>query len=282
MLIDTHSFETMKTSMKQYLNIDDGVLADFFRLAEKKCTQGIFCDGDILSNDIDEFIGNHVGASSIERVMFFHLSRRLNSANSDYSGTNLFDILTTKNALSNFLESHNISFIPNGKHLIILFNGKTVSIEDTFIDGVCYLRSRLGYNEGREDYCFNGFAFKDLLYKNSYARSLYEAPELIQQLSSFLHYPSLLNDFAENSRYYCLEYIVPLDIVLFDDIDDLPQTEKSKYFLNQVMTRLYEYATSDPRYLSDNANPILRLADDGTMKEEYFVDKEEITLDMLR
>ena len=37
---------------------------------------------------------------------------------------------------------------------------------------VCYLRSRLGYNTGKENYCFNGFAFRDQLMKNLYTRQL--------------------------------------------------------------------------------------------------------------
>lgn len=57
--------------------------------------------------------------------------------------------------------------------------------------------------------------------------------------------------------------------------------EKVKYLLIQILNRLYEYHTHDIRYMFDHENPIIRLMDNDTMKEQYYLTKEEITWEML-
>lgn len=282
MHIDTHSFETMKETLCQYFDIKADQLLDFFHLLDSDCIKGGFFNGDILDDGIDRFVAEHIPANKIDEILFFHLGRRLNLAHDIFSGDNLFDALTTKNELSCFLKEHEITFIPEGNQLNILFKGRMIPLENTFRDGVSYLRRRLGYNQGRGDYCFNGFAFKDLLYRNIYATNLFDGPELIQSLASFFRYPDLKADYVQKSTYYCLEYLIPLRIVLFDKNDCLSQEEKNEYFLNQIVNRLFKYSTTDKRYLTDDDNPILRLTDDDTLHEEYLVCKEEITLDMLQ
>ncbi|MGN1089304.1 MAG: hypothetical protein ACI4Q6_02785, partial [Huintestinicola sp.] len=84
-----------------------------------------------------------------------------------------------------------------------------------------------------------------------------------------------------NSKYYCMEYVVPLDMIVFDDNETLIGDSKIKYLLNQVLNRLLEYKTSNIRYMTDHSNPIIRLADSDTLSDKYFVGKEEITREML-
>ncbi len=74
----------------------------------------------------------------------------------------------------------------------------------------------------------------------------------------------------------------PLEKIMFDDNEKLSIEEKAIYLLNQVLNRLYEYFSSDIRYMFDHDNPIIRLADTDMMDEKYFMSKEEITWDMLR
>ena len=157
-----------------------------------------------------------------------------------------------------------------------------MSLERTWESHVPYLRSRLGYIKGREDFCFNGFAFKDLLYKNDYARSLYGVPEFIGVLAEYLRYGKLASDYFAHSHYCCYEYRVPLERVLFDDNDSMSQGRKETYLLEKILQRLYEYSVRDTRYMWDDDNPILRLADDDIMQAEFFVAKEEITNEMLK
>lgn len=78
-----------------------------------------------------------------------------------------------------------------------------------------------------------------------------------------------------------ISYCVPIEKVLFDGNDTMLSSDKPKYVLNQVLHRLYDYSVSDIRYMSDHENPVIRLKDDDTMQEDYFVCKEEITWEML-
>ena len=145
---------------------------------------------------------------------------------------------------------------------------------------VCYLRSRLGYNSGREDFCFNGFAFRDLLMKNQYTRQLQDCPEILECLESYLRIKGLAKDYAEKSVYYCFMYRFPVRCVIFDGKDDLTVEEKQLHLLNQVAYRLYQYS-GDSRYLYDHDNPILRLKDDDNASVDCLVFTEIITPDML-
>lgn len=117
--------------------------------------------------------------------------------------------------------------------------------------------------------------------QNSYAQHLYSAPEFLGKLAEFLEDSDNKKDYFNNSKYYCLEYIVPIDKVYFDNNEKLEKLDKQKYLLNQVLHRLYEYSIRESRYMFDNDNPIIRLSDYDVMQEEYFVSKEEITMEML-
>lgn len=150
MYIDTHTHDTMLQGICNYWGILPETLSKFFHETAKKCTQGIYCDGNILDKEIDLFIHANSSPSPIDEILFFHLGRRLNGAD-DTIGNNLHELLTTETPISSFLKEHNIQFVENTGHLEILENGVPVSLENTYKAGVCYLRSRLGYNVGRED-----------------------------------------------------------------------------------------------------------------------------------
>ena len=197
-------------------------------------------------------------------------------------GNNLFDLLSTQNAMTLFLKEHDVTFEVCDKHLNLIYKGKEVSLEDTYQENIPYLRRRLGHNENRIDFCFNGFLLKDLLYRNNYVSALYDVPERIGVLAEFLKRKDMGTDYFDNSKYYCFEYCVPLEKIMFDDNEKLSIEEKAIYLLNQVLNRLYEYFSSDIRYMFDHDNPIIRLADTDMMDEKYFMSKEEITWDMLR
>lgn len=181
-----------------------------------------------------------------------------------------------------FLKEHDVEFSVCNNHLGIIYKGVQVSLEDTYQEHVPYLRWCLGYNQKRIDYYVNGFMFKDLLYRNSYARELYDVPEFIgyfSHISKASRYWYRL--FCDNSRYYCFEYCIPSNKVLFDEKDSLSDNQKGKCVLNQILHRLYEYHTHDVRFMFDHENPIIRLTDSDTMNEKYYVTKEEITWEML-
>lgn len=281
MYIDTHSYDTMLKGACDYFNVTSLELLNFFITTADICIHEKCCNGDLLNDEIDKFIKQNTPKQNIDKILFFHLGRRLNSGDT-IGGNNLYELLTNETPLSNFLAKHNVTFSIKDGHLEINENGMQVSLENTFESKVCYLRSRLGYNVGREDFCFNGFAFKDLIYKNHYAINLYQGPEFITQLSSLLKRSDIENDYFDNSTYYCFEYLVPLELILFDNSDKLNQGEKVIYFLEQLLMRLFEYTRTNSEYMFDDDNPILRLADNVNMPNEYYCNREIITFEMLR
>ena len=282
MYIDTHTKETMQQAVCQFFNIAVEELYQLFEIAGKiSCTQN-YMDGDKFNNVINEFIDFKMPNKPIDQILFFHLGRRLNSVGNCGEGKNLFELLSTENAMSKFLKNHEVAFQSNEGHLDLYYKGKLMSLNNIEKEYVPYLRWRLGYNSNRIDYCFNGFMLRDLLYRNNYARELYDVPEFIGVLATFLRNRNIETDYFRNSKYYCFEYLVPIEKVYFDDVENLPKEGKQQYLLNQVLHRLYDYTVTDIRYMFDHDNPILRLVDDDVMQEEYFITKEEITWEMLR
>lgn len=215
-----------------------------------------------------------------EEILFFHLSRRLIGSENEIS-YNLQELLTSNNSFSEFLNTHQIIFKKAAGNKILLYYGdKQISLENTRSIDVCYLRSRLGYNSGREDFCFNGFAFRDLLMKNQYTGQLQESPEILECLERYLRIKGLVEEYAKKSNYYCFKYRFPMGRVIFDGKDDLTVEEKQLYLLNQVAYRLYQYS-GDSGYLYDHDNSILRLKDDDNASVDYLVSTERITPDMI-
>ena len=281
MYIDTHTKETMEKSICSYLGVTLQDLSVLFNLAGNEAQQDKFLDGDKLNDIFNSFIKAHMPNKELDEVLFFHLSRRLNTASDCNVGNNLFELLSTENAMTLFLKEHDVEFVVCDKHLNLIYKGKEISLDDTNKEHIPYLRWRLGHNANRIDFCINGFLLKDLLYRNSYARELYDVPEFIGVLATFLKRRDIGTDYFDNSKYYCFEYCLPLAKVMFDEKDSLAEEQKVKYLLNQILNRLYEYHTHDIRYMFDQENPIIRLTDHDTMDEQYYISKEEITWDML-
>lgn len=282
MFLDTHSKNSMEQSVCNYLSISLNELNNTLEKASLSASNGLFFNGNIFDNVINDFICSHLPMQQIDEILFFHLGRRLHNADSIKYGSNLYDLLTQDSELCRFLNQHKVTFQPKDGHLELYYNEQYVSLENTYETKVSYLRSRLGYISGRQDYCFNGFAFKDLLYKNHYAQELSDVPEFIGVLADFLNKRRIGTDYYENSTYYCYEYCVPIEFVLFDNNQGMVLEDKKIYIVNQIFNRLHYYLYSDITYMSDDENPILRLKDFVTMDEKYFVGKEKITDKMLR
>ena len=281
MYIDTHTKDTIQKSICDIFNIKVRELEELFIRATKESCAGMLTDGDKLDNVLNEFIDDRMCNKNIDQILFFHLGRRLNSVGDCVEGKNLLELLSDENEMSMFFKNHEVKFKERDGHLDLYYKDELISLEDKNKYNVPYLRWRLGYNSNRIDYCFNGFAFRDLIFKNSYARSLYSAPEFLGSLSEFLRHPSMKKDYFDNSKYYCFEYLVPIDKIYFDANEKLNKLDKQKYLLNQILHRLYEYSIRESRFMFDHDNPIIRLSDYDVMQEEYFVSKEEITMEML-
>lgn len=166
-----------------------------------------------------------------------------------------------------------------------LVNNNAIIEEDKHETGDCYfrrhLRYRLGYDTGDVDYCFNGFTFRNTLMKNDYADRLKKGPEFLIELSSYLSIDGLIESYYENSKYYCFTYKMTIDEIIFDEDDNLKTEDKINHFLVQIVKRIMSYI-KDGKYMSDNNNPIVRIADDANVPESKLVNVEEITPEMIR
>lgn len=194
---------------------------------------------------------------------------------------NLIELLTTNNSITRFLDKYKIHFSYNSGKLEIFQDNKHVPLNDTHNHEVCYLKWRLGHTS-RIDHCINGFMLKDRIYKNSYTRSLWFGPEFIQTLSKYLRNDDIVTEYRENSTYYCFEYNIPKAMIIFDDKEDLDDSEKTNFFMKRILHRLYDYYNSDPCYLFDHGNSILRLADDCNLSNQIFLKKQIISRNIIK
>ena len=271
----------MESSLAHLMGVSVPELYQYIEAAADSAIEGQWCFNQALFDKaMEDFYSDMIEQGLPDEILFFHLSRRLKGSENEIS-YNLQELLTSNNSFLEFLNAHQITFRKwAGNRIILCYRDRQIRLENTMSTDVCYLRSRLGYNLGREDFCFNGFAFRDLLMKNQYTRQLQGCPEILECLERYLRIKGLTKDYAEKSKYYCFMYKFPIERVIFDGQDDLIVEEKQLHLLNQVAYRLYQYS-GDSRYLYDHDNPILRLKDDDNASVDYLVSTEIITPDMI-
>lgn len=269
MIIDTHSRETLQKSICSYFHLTENNLHDLFN--------NLYYSSIELEQAIAEYVLENASAP-LDGIQFYHLSRRLNGSNLK-SGNNLYDLLLNKSIISDFLKKYGIHFEKGTDHLLLYHNEKLTTFKHSSYGNTAYLKWRLGYFKDDEDYCFNGFALRDCLQHNtSYFNPLSVCPEFISQLAQVLNKESMIWDYYENSNYYCLEYVLPLDMVIIDGQEHIKsQIGKSQVLLEASLLRLYHYWLN-PKYAFDNDNVILRLHDTDSMDEQYFVTAERLKI----
>jgi len=270
MYIDTTTKETLQNSIITLFNISEDMLECFF--------EKVYESEKSVEDEINLFILERaIDKSIITEIEFYHLSRRLN--NCDFKiGYNLYTLLLEDTEVAAFLRERDIEFKMGDGHLLLYHHGIHEELNDNSRPGVANVRWRMGYlkDYGREDYCFNGFAFKDALHNNSYINSLRLCPEFIGQLAIVIDREDIINDYVNNSEYYLIKYIVPLEKVIFDGIRCNNSEEKVTYLMSLSLLRLYKYWNNDHYGTYDNDNLILRLEDDDIMGQEFFVSADKI------
>ena len=229
MFIDTRSRESMGRSMSTYLSISVDELYRHINCAAEKAQK----------EEIGTIISDLQPEIEIDELLFFHFSRRLHGTEDDVSGRNLEELLTTRNAFSDFLRKHEIIFIKGEQNIITYYKEREVDWDKCGNGNRARVKCRLGYVKDQEDYCFNGFAFKDPLYKTEYAH-LYLVPEIIGDLAACLGCKGLESDYRKNSSFYCFEYKVPIDRVIFDGHDDFSYSQKKNQIVYRVLERLLQ------------------------------------------
>lgn len=280
MLIDTTSRESMERDLAKYLDITVEELLQYIDYAAEKAYQNNFFDTDVFEIEIASIVEDFQPLEHIDNVMCFHLSRRLNNSLDDLCFYNLKDWLLGENSMVKFLYKHDIQFEERDGQLVTYYRGQKLELIDTLRADVCYLRSRFGYNNGRGDFCFNGFAMRDLLMKNQYAKWLEHGPEFLINLSRYLKNDVIVNDFVKESTYFCYKLIIPIEQIIFDGSEELDNEEKEMYLIKRICYRLLMH-TDNGKDLSDEGNPIIRVAENAILPAAYVIGNEIITPEMI-
>lgn len=287
MVIDTSTISGLENSLAAYLDVSVDDLYDYIEYASIKAKNGFCFNDDVFNDTLIDIISDLQPMHIIDEVYVYHLTRRLNSTLEDLSSLNLKELLTTSNAFSNFLKEHNVTFVENNGLLNMYYNNTLVDLENCnkFSKEIdfFYLRSRLGYNvDIYQDFCFNGFMFRNSLMKNNYTRSLYFGPEIITHISNYLDDNSIKTDYFNNSSYYCYTYKFKLEDIILDDFEKFNESEKLNKIIVQSCYELLQHKNIPSSQIYDHNNLIVRLRDNDSAKAEELILKEIITSDMIQ
>ena len=267
--IDTRTQDSLKKGIMEYLNLSKGELTQIF--------MSIYEDTEKDPKDwVSDFLSGYIINESLEYIQMFHLSRRLVGTDLK-ANNNLKQLLLEESPLSNFFRKHKVTFQQNEGHIDLYYKEKLQPLDNEFRynnGNIYYLKSRLGYNKD-QDYCVNGFAFRSYLEKNNYFSSLSNCPELVYCIEQLLDVHGMSFDYYKNSKYYCIEYLIPISDVIFETSIPLnTNCKKTEKFLEQAILRLYdEWRGSN---FSCDENLILRISDDANINSEWFVSAEEL------
>lgn len=267
--IDTKTQQSIKQGIMEFLGLSSGEMIQMF--------MSIYEDTEKEPWEwVRDFLSYCIVDEKLEYIQMFHLTRRLNDTDIKLNN-NLQQLLIEESPLSDFFRKHKVTFKSSGGHIDMYYKGKLQPLDDEFRydrGNIYYLRSRLGYNKN-QDYCVNGFAFRSYLEKNHYYSSLSSCPELVGNIERLLGIQEMSTDYYNNSKYYCIEYLIPMSDVIFDMVYP-PETveEKTAEFLQQAILRLYDEWRRSSFVCDDNL--ILRLSDDACIKPEWFVEAEEL------
>lgn len=272
MHIDTTSAKNLQNTVCECLNMRYYNLVDelgkLYDIRNEKY-------GEVLNEQIRKLTTSRT-LNLPDEIEFYHLGWRLNG-DENAEGKNLRELVLSQNSFSNYLEKHGVTFSNDGL-MKIFYKGN--EILKPFDKDAGYLRDRLGMDNEYQDYCVNGFAFRDSLETVDYWKDLRWGPEFLLMLSQYTKDISLIEDYRKNGKYYCFKYIVPLDSVVLDDCQDVANEEKVYQLLNQCFRHLLRYYANPQfhNFSGDSDNLCLRLKDDATMKKEWFVSKERIVV----
>ena len=269
MYIKTSSQQLIQQSICEVLNINKEEIDDLLETSYKfQKDHSIF----ILDDQYDyfmDYVKEHL-CINIDYVSFYHLSRRLNDNKGD-NGYNLDNVLCNDTSLSRFLKRYGFTF-KHDQYIRMYLNEKEINLNESNDYSSIFLRQILGYNY--QDYSFKGFAFSDAIEKNEIYEIVKDGPELFGYLFSFIDSDALLEEFQSNSKYYKVEYQVPIDQIYFENYEELTNEEKQYHIVVKSLQRLYAYKYDSVDY--DDDNPVIGMIDDLTLGSQYLVSKTEI------
>ena len=184
-------------------------LTEIFNTTPKEI---IYIANQINKLEYDKFISfvNERLIRKPDKIMIFHLSRRLNSDTKDKI-INSIDNLLKESPYTRFLNKYDISFTYRNGKFDILKNNKIINLSNYYDNDAKLLKNRLGQSSIK-DYSICGFMFMPTKSNTDYLDYLKEGPEFIINISA-LFGDKIMQDYKKNSKYYCYIAIVPIDIV---------------------------------------------------------------------
>lgn len=263
MYINTVSYQEMISSICDALKISDNDINILFESCYNKYQKD--CPVFILDNQYNyfmEYVKEHLSIN-IDKVLFFHLARRLNN-DTDNNGYNLVDTLIKDTSLSRFMMKYGLTFKYND-HIEMYKNGKKINLDS--LDN--YLKYRFNYN----DFSIKGHIFGDVLEENSDYEIAQSGPEFLGYLFTFIE-DDLVDDFINNSKFYKFVYLVPIEMIEFENYEELDNDNKKYHLVVKTLQRLYAYKY-DPLDLV-NSNHIIGIKNNQTLKSQYLIFKKEI------
>ena len=195
-------------------------------------------------------------------VLIHHICRRLDLDEDNFASFNLRRLLTTENAVSSFLQDHEIVFKIIDSAIVPFVYGKRINLVSSRSRFEANLTKRLLGASGTTDPCVNGFALVDLIQKNPYFSYYSECPELIRMLDHILPSLGLLHDFHEQSSTYLVSYPVEIANVILDGYEQASSCGKVEELVRCYLERLLRGFGNDELINADPGNMVLRVSDD--------------------
>lgn len=270
MYINTESKKDIEKSLCKILNINREKLYELI----EECYNLFQKDHQVfvLDDQFDffyKFVETHQ-VENIDKVLLTHLSRRLKN-DEDNNGYNFVDTLTHQTALSDFLRKYGITF-QYDDHIKMLVNGKEIDLDNGDESySYYYLKNRFGYLY--KDFTFKGYMFGDNIEKSEAYEIHEEGPEFFGYLFLFTD-DQFIDDFYEQSEYYKFEYLVPLEMLNFEDCESLSDIDKQRYIIVNCLQRLYRYVYDPDMNIYENR--VMCIGDDITLSDSYLISKTKI------
>ncbi|MBM6931382.1 hypothetical protein H5999_09995 [[Clostridium] spiroforme] len=270
MYINTKSKESIQKSLCNVLNINKETLYEIIN----ECYNIFHKNHQIfILDDQYEFFFKYVKEhqkETIDHIMFIHLARRFKK-DQDNNGYDFINTLTQKTSLSKFLKKYGITF-QYDKRINMYANGKEINLDDENDSYSCYyLKNRFGYQY--KDFNFKGYMFADNIEQSEVYELHEEGPEFFGYLFLFTD-DRLIDDFYEQSDYYKFEYLVPIDMINFEDDNIISNVEKQRHIIVSCLQRLYNYVYDPNMNLYENK--VMYIEDDKALSDSFLINKVKI------
>ena len=218
MYINTTTISLIEQSVYDSLNINkqelDDLLEECYNLLQNN--HHVF----MLDEQYDffnEYVRNHIN-QEIDKVMFIHLSRRLDQDNNGYG---LDYVLTHETSLSQYLKKYGLTFRYEN-HIKMYIDDKEVIIHNDYSGR--NLKQRLGYTF--KDYAFSGYAFCENIIDNDYYEIAVGGPEFFGYLYPYFDDDALIDQFINKSVFYQFIYLLSIDDIEFEGYEELDNQGK--------------------------------------------------------